>query len=112
MLLNFMLYTRQGSIDGRFRLDISPGSTIAIEIIGSGKFSGDNTEPKYVYGLVDSVVLTMNAGMEGGSGVAGTTFNLTNVRTGQEHTGYGGLLTEDAHPIYETAFRGTKLWTE
>jgi len=112
MLLNFMLFTRQGSISGRLRLDISPGSTIAVEVIGGGKFSGGDSEPKYVYGLVDKVVLMMNAGGEGGTGIAGTTFSMTNVRTGQEHTGYGGLLTEETHPIYDTVFRGTKLWTE
>ena len=111
-LLDFMLQTRQGSIDGRFRLDISPGSTIAVEVVGAGKFMGGDAKPKHIFGLVDSVTLSMNSGMQGGTGTASTSFSMTNIRTGQEHTGYGGLLTEEAHPIYDTAFRGAKLWTE
>lgn len=111
-LLDFLFQTRRGAVDGRFRLDISPGSTIAVEVIGGGKFSSAAGDPKYVYGLVTSVTLSMDSGGQGGTGRAGTSFQLSNIRTGQEQTGYGGLLTEDAHPIFDTAFRGAKLWTE
>jgi len=111
-LLDVMFQSRSGYVSGRFRLDIAPGSTIAVEVIGGGKFSQAASEPKCVYGLVNNVVLEMNAGMEGGTGSANTSINMTNIRTGQEQTGYGGLLTEDTHPIFDKAFRGAKLWTE
>ena len=106
-----MFNTRSGTVTGRFRLDISPGSTIAVELIGGGKFSDDN-EPRYVYGLVEETRITMNAGTAGGSGFASTSYRMTNIRTAQEHTGYGGYLTNDVHPLYDVAFRGTKLWTD
>jgi hypothetical protein len=107
---DLMLHSRSGSVTGRFRLDVAPGSMIAVELIGGGKFS-DDKEPRYVYGLVDSVNIVMNGGTAGGTGYASTTFNLTNIRTAQEHEGYGGFLVNDVHPLYDAIFRGTKLWT-
>lgn len=110
VMYDVMLATRSAGLTGRFRLDIAPGSTIAVEVIG-GKFS-QSAANRYIYGLVQGVTLEMNAGDAGGSGRAATTLGLSYVRTGQEHTGYGGYMTEDEHPLYKTAYRGTKLWIE
>jgi len=110
VMYDTLLASRVGGLAGRFRLDIAPGSTIAVEVIG-GKFSQGATD-QYIYGLVQGVTLEMNAGDSGGSGRAVTVLGLSYVRTGQEHTGYGGYMTEDEHPLYKTAYRGTKLWIE
>ena len=109
-LLNVMLKARTGSLTGRFRLDIAPGSTIAVEVIGGGKFS-DSQEPRYIYGLVQSVVLKMDGGA-GGTGNASTTLFLRNVMTAQEHDGYLGILTEEKHPVFQARYGGAKLTGE
>lgn len=111
-LLDLMMRDRVCDIVGRFRLDVAPGSTVAATVIGGGKFMGGSSEEKFIYGLVERVTLYMNAGESGGSGQAHTALTLTNVRTGQEQTGYGGFLTEDEHPIYDKRFTGTKLWID
>ena len=111
-LLDMMLFGRRAAIEGRFRLDVAPGSTIAVTVIGGGKFMESSEEEKFIYGLVESVQLKMNAGTAGGGGAASTILQMTNVRTGQEHTGYGGFLTADEHPIYDKRYTGTKLWID
>jgi hypothetical protein len=111
VLLDYMLKDRSGTITGRFRTDISPGSTIAVEVIGGGKFSATTGDPRYLYGLVEAVTLNMNGG-SGGTGSASTSLILRNVMTAQEHDGYLGILTEDRHPIFDAAFVGAKLTGE
>jgi hypothetical protein len=111
ILLDEIFSIRQGQLSGRFRLDVCPGSTVAVTVIDD-RFSSFNDDPKYVYGLVHVVQIGMDSGGAGGTGKAFTRFGLQNVRTGQEQTGFGGYLVAESHPLYETAFRGARLWTE
>jgi hypothetical protein len=110
MLFNLMLASRRGWVSGRFRLDVCPGSTVKMQVIDD-KFSKFNDDPKYVYGLVNSVDIEMSAGGAGSTGHAATRFNLEYLRTAQEHEGFGGYLTSEEHPVYETKFVGAKLWS-
>lgn len=110
ILYNEMLKYRSGRVSGRFRLDICPGSTVGLQVIDD-KFSKFNESPQYMFGLVHGVRLTMQAGGAGSSGTAKTSFELRFMRTGTEHTGHGSYFTAPEHPIYETHFLGTKLWT-
>lgn len=110
LLFDKLLENRAGWISGRFRLDICPGSTIRVEVIDD-KFNKD-TEPNYVFGLVEGVELTMSAGAAGSVGHASTRFALKYVRTATEHAGVGGLMTAEVHPVYESKFVGAKLWSD
>jgi hypothetical protein len=110
VLMNEMLRGRTGSLTGRFRLDIAPGSTIAIEVANGGKFVG-NPDPSYLYGLVQGVQLKMSGG-GGGIGSASTTYSMINVMTAQEHDGYLGLVTEYKHPIFNARYMGAQLTGE
>jgi len=110
VLLNEMCSSRIGGITGRFRLDVAPGSTIAVGVVGGGKFS-DSQEPRYIYGFVRRVRLAMSGG-SGGIGNASTSFQLSNVLSAQEHDGYLGLMVEEKHPIYDARYDGAKLTGE
>lgn len=109
-LLNLLLSARSGWIRGRFRLDICPGSTVAVQVIDD-KFSTFNDNPNFIYGLVQGVEITMSSGGAGDTGNADTTLQLTNIRTATEHEGFGGYMTAEVHPVYGTRFLGTRLVT-
>jgi hypothetical protein len=101
---------RSGTVDGRFRLDVGPGSLVKVQVIDD-KFAEEDAEEKAVYGQVQSVTLTLQAGRAGGVGTASTSFFLKYVRTAQEHEAAGDALTASAHPLYDTRFVGVKLWS-
>lgn len=101
---------RRGTVTGRFRLDISPGSLVKVQVIND-KFAEEGAEEKALYGLVMQVGLEVRAGAEGGSGRASTSFSLGFVRTAAEHEGKGDALTASAHPLYDRRFVGAKLWS-
>jgi hypothetical protein len=107
LLEDLFLAKRHGTMAGRFRLDIAPGSTIAVEVIGD-KFSDAEAEPLTLVGVVTSVVLNMDAGSYDGTGKAETRFTLSHIRTADEHA--DDRITSAQHPIFETRFVGTKLW--
>lgn len=111
LLKNLMLLPRQGSLAGRFRLDVAPGSTVGVQVIGD-RFSRENADPSFVFGLVNAVTLGMNAGTAGGNGFAETRFDIQFLRTGQEHTGYGSFIVADRHPIYQVPYLGSSLFTQ
>jgi hypothetical protein len=100
---------RLGTLSGRFRLDIAPGSTIAIEVVND-KFSTPDAEPALIYAIVTGVRLELNAGSFQGTGNAGTTFSISHIRSKDEHENPD--LTAREHPIYRARFVGVPLWFE
>lgn len=104
-----LLRHRRGTVRGRFRLDVCPGSLVRVQIIEDAWQPAG--EPEAVVGLANSVTLKMAAGGAGSQGHASTTFGLTHVRTGTEHVGYGLWLTAPAHPIFGVRFEGARLWS-
>ena len=104
------LVERYGAVAGRFRLDIAPGSTIAVEVIDD-KFAQADSEPQKIIGLVESVMLTLSSGDTGPIGSASTMLKLSHVRSQAEHDKIG-VFTSALHPIYRKRFVGLKLWSE
>ena len=104
------LVERYGGVEGRFRLDIAPGSTIAVELIDD-KFSQDGAEPPVLIGLVEAVTLVMSSGKAGPIGNASTALALSHLRSQAEHD-KANILTSTDHPIYHQRFVGLKLWSE
>lgn len=107
LLQDQFLAMRRGFIEGRFRLDIAPGSTVAVEVIGD-KFSTEGAEPLTVVGIVTSVNIRLDSGSYGGTGNAMTRLTLSHLRTADEHA--DDRITSVTHPIYGSRFAGTKLW--
>ena len=108
LMQRLFLAKRRGYIEGRFRLDIAPGSTVAIEVI-EDKFSDPDAEPLTIVGCVSSVTLALDSG-SGGSPYAATRLELLAVRTAQEHN--DARITSVTHPIYDSRFAGIKLWAD
>ena len=102
---------RSGTLSGRFRLDIGPGSLVKVQVIDD-KFSEEGAPEKAIFGMVQSVNLELNAGRGGAVGMASTKFTLKFVRPAQEHELAGNALTSAEHPLYNTRFTGVKLWSE
>ena len=102
---------RSGTVVGRFRLDIGPGSLVKVQVIDD-KFAEKDAEEKAIYGQVQSVDLDLRATGAGSVGSASTSFYLKYVRTAQEHEAPGTALTSSVHPLYDKRFVGVKLWSE
>jgi len=109
MLENLFFRRRAGRLTGRFRMDIAPGSTIAVQVMDD-KFSDSGATPREMVGLVTAVTLNMDAGSFEGTGNAETTLQLSHLRSQEEHK--DDRLTSTQHPIFQTKFLGTKLWFE
>ncbi|HSN70706.1 MAG TPA: hypothetical protein VLT59_04320 [Steroidobacteraceae bacterium] len=107
LLENLFFRRRAGTLTGRFRLDIAPGSTIAIQVIND-KFSDEGATPREIVAMVTRVTLKMDAGSYSGTGSADTTLELSHIRSQDEHD--DDRLVSVEHPIFETRFVGTKLW--
>jgi hypothetical protein len=108
MMQYMFLANRRGFLAGRFRLDIAPGSTVAIEVI-EDKFSDPDAEPLTIVGLVNTVTIALNSGTSGTPN-AYTRLDMTHIRTAQEHN--DDRITSVVHPIYQSRFAGIKLWAE
>ena len=106
---DLLLRNRRGTVRGRFRLDVCPGSLVNVQVI-EDKWQPEG-EPQSILGMVKQVSLQMGAAGAGSSGQASTTFWLTHVRSAQEHTGIGEFLTSPEHPIFERRFVGARLWS-
>ena len=104
------LFGREGTVTGRFRLDIAPCSHIALQLV-TDKFA-EETEPTGLFAAVERVTLKMEAGAGDAPGSASTEFTLSHVRTPGEHEMVGQLVAPE-HPLYaENAgpFLGAPLW--
>lgn len=102
---------RQGTLVGKLRFDISPGSIVLIESSGELKSEGVDTLATDLYGYVARVTVTINSEQA----AASTSFELTNLRTKAENKdtgagGDGGRWAMDKHPFYGAAyFKGAPL---
>jgi hypothetical protein len=95
ILRNKLFEHRKCAIEGRFRLDIAPGSLLKIATIGE-RFVN---ESEVFYGHAQSVTLA------GGNGMLGTRVSLVSLRTETEHERY----TVPDHPLYSQAWNGAML---
>ena len=96
------LRDRTGSVTGKLRFDISPGSTIIIGTGDAGDISpGVDSFPRDLVGFVARVVTTINS--ENAS--ANTTYELTHLRTLEEdRTTEDGRISLEKHPFFEDTF--------
>jgi len=85
---------REGTLVGKLRFDIAPGTTILISAKGDQLSSGVDTLATDMLGFVARVTISINA--EQASAV--TTFELTNLRTAKENE--TDRFSLDAHPFF------------
>jgi len=92
-----VLGQRFGEFSGKFRLDIAPGSMIAIEVPPApppvNPLKGSN-EPSYLFASVTQVSFSINAEQH----AAGTSFTITNLRNAKENA--DPTLTDPKPPLY------------
>jgi hypothetical protein len=100
-----ILQGRRGSISGKLRLDIAPGSTVLVE--GTSERGGIGTRAdatsQNVLGTVISVTINMNAQQAS----AGTSFQLSHLRSEAENNVDG--FSVDRPPLWKDNWRGTSL---
>lgn len=98
--------SRQGTVRGRLRFDIAPGSPIAVEIIGKNvpfyRSNGDNS--KKLHAHVYRVEIDIDATQPSAS----TTLHLSHMRTEAENNRFGSIV-RDQHPLYTDVWDGTSL---
>lgn len=91
---------REGTVVGKLRFDISPGSTILINSKGSLQSDGTDELAVPLYGFVSRVTVTINSEQAS----ANTTFELTNIRNEVENESSDGRFSMDTHPFFDTNF--------
>lgn len=95
---------RVGSIAGRLRFDIAPGSPIELETVGKNvpfyQQSGNNTMYAHVYQVDIEIDATAPK--------AFTTLHLSHMRTEAEQKKFSSIVI-DEHPLYGNAWDGTSL---
>lgn len=89
---------REGTLVGKLRFDIAPGTTVKIAAKGSQLAEGTDTLAADMFGLVNQVTISINA--EQASAV--TSFELTNLRTAEENGSDRFSLEE--HPFFGDAY--------
>lgn len=85
---------REGTITGKLRFDIAPGTTIKIQANKAAITQGVDDFAAELYGFVNRVTVTINAQ----DSSATTTFNLANLRTADENKLDRFSMTQ--HPFY------------
>jgi len=88
------LQGREGTLTGKLRFDIAPGSTVVIRADAATKSEGIDDLATDIYGFVNRVTVTINAQ----DASATTAFNLTNLRTAEEND--LSRFAMDSHPFY------------
>ena len=88
------LQDRGGTITGKLRFDIAPGSTVVIKADTATKTAGIDDFATDIYGFVNRVTVTINAQ----EASATTSFNLTNLRTDEENK--LSRFSMSSHPFY------------
>jgi len=94
---------RMGSLSGKLRFDISPGSTVRVEVASEQHL--DNYDN--LGGVFIANVLGVSININAESGKAGTGFMLSHTRTEEENA--SDMTSIDGHPLYTTVFSGAPL---
>jgi hypothetical protein len=89
---------REGTLVGKLRFDIAPGTTIKISSRGNQLSAGVDTLATDMLGFVARVTIVINAEQAS----AATTFELTNLRTVEENSTDRFSLNE--HPFFGPAY--------
>tara|TARA_Y100001938_G_C8100590_1_gene441398 strand:- start:7274 stop:8686 length:1413 start_codon:yes stop_codon:yes gene_type:complete len=100
-----MLHGRRGSLAGKLRLDIAPGSSVLIEgsSEGGGTAAGGDALSQSLFATVISVTINL----DGQRGHAGTSFQLSHIRSETENSIDG--FSVDRPPLWKNEWRGTSL---
>jgi len=104
VFVNHALKSRAGSISGKLRFDIAPGSIVQIETKAEPFLEGIDELAVPMYGCVSGVVVSVNCE----ASIAGTTINLTHLRTEKENSHIRTSTTR--HPLFGTdIYNGSPL---
>jgi len=97
------LRDRTGTVTGKLRFDISPGSTIIISADNARAHAANvDVFPTSMVGFVARVTTTINS--ENAS--AATTYEMTHLRTLEEDlTTKDGRISMESHPFFEDTFK-------
>ena len=91
---------RSGSVSGKLRFDIAPGSIVRIIGRGERHLGGEDQLAEDMIGQVARITITIN--VEGL--VASTAFQLTHLRTARENT--SDRFAIDSHPLFGDSIHG------
>lgn len=94
---------RQGTVSGKFRLDIAPGTTVKIHGSPERFLGGEDVLGVDMIGLVHTVTCALDAEQQ----KAGTGFGLTHLRTVYEND--QEKTSVPIHPMYAQAYTGAPL---
>lgn len=94
---------RFGTISGKLRFDIAPGSSVSLAGSAEQFMQQGDALAQNMIGSVMRVSIGINAE----SSQAGTTFALTNIRTEKENE--DDKFSMDTHPLYDAAFTGAPM---
>jgi len=97
--------TRRGTVTGRIRFDIAPGSSIGL-ITTEEKFVGAGGGEQILYGIVTGVTVMIDSEAVQGY----TSFEISYLRDEIENADPN--LSTDVHPIWSTPFAGAPLVQE
>lgn len=100
---NEILKHRAGTVSGKLRLDIAPGSVVAVEATGEAQPTNDQLGYPF-FGMVEQ---THNV-IDCTTGSASTTFSLSNLRTAYENTNPALVATEN--PLYAYVWNGSGMF--
>lgn len=99
------LHGRSGTLQGKLRFDVAPGSTIEIRCVEDKFVRAAATTP--ASSVLFAEVRAVGVQVDAESSTASTTFRLMNVRTATENT--TDATSIDYHPLYDNPWRGAPL---
>jgi hypothetical protein len=95
---------RRMNISGKLRLDIAPGSCVAVETVGRSLASiYGGADNQLLYGCVQGVTVTVDATRAHAS----TAFDINSIRTTREYKMAGFRV--ETHPVFTQMWSGTYL---
>lgn len=112
--LGIALKNRQATLVTKLRFDISPGSTVRLElqpeaVSGAVDLLSSGDAQAFYYGFVNQVTVSIDAEQ----GFASTNYVLTNLRSKSENETAGGRFSMATHPFFDARFfRGGPLVPE
>jgi hypothetical protein len=102
---NEILKYRSGSVSGKLRLDICPGSIVEIDVQPArGLDVKLNKYKSPLFGCVDQVSVYIDAV----AAQASTSFIISNIRSKEENEDPNLSMTDN--PIYDTTWKGAPLY--